>query len=41
LGAPSANLIHAELALLCDVVLAADTAEVQDLPHFTSRPGCE
>ncbi len=28
-------LIHAELALLCDVVLAAD-AEFQDLPHFTS-----
>ena len=29
-------LIHAELALLCDVVLAAPTAEFQDLPHFPS-----
>jgi enoyl-CoA hydratase/carnithine racemase len=29
-------LIHAELALLCDVVLAAENAEFQDLPHFTS-----
>ncbi len=29
-------LIHAELALLCDVVLASDTAEFQDLPHFAS-----
>jgi enoyl-CoA hydratase/carnithine racemase len=29
-------LIHADLALLCDVVLAADTAEFQDLPHFPS-----
>ena len=27
-------LIHAELALLCDVVIAADHAEFQDLPHF-------
>jgi len=29
-------LIHAELALLCDVVLASPTAEFQDLPHFPS-----
>jgi enoyl-CoA hydratase/carnithine racemase len=29
-------LIHAELALMCDVVLAAETAVFQDLPHFTS-----
>lgn len=29
-------LIHAELALLCDVVLAAETAVFQDLPHFPS-----
>jgi enoyl-CoA hydratase/carnithine racemase len=29
-------LIHAELALLCDVVLAAEHAEFQDLPHFSS-----
>ena len=29
-------LIHAELALLCDVVVASDTAEFQDLPHFPS-----
>jgi enoyl-CoA hydratase/carnithine racemase len=29
-------LIHAELALLADVVLASDTAEFQDLPHFPS-----
>jgi 6-oxocamphor hydrolase len=27
-------LIHAELALLCDIVIAADNAEFQDLPHF-------
>jgi len=27
-------LIHAELALLCDVVIASDSAEFQDLPHF-------
>jgi enoyl-CoA hydratase/carnithine racemase len=27
-------LIHAELALLCDVVLAAETAEVQDPAAF-------
>jgi 6-oxocamphor hydrolase len=27
-------LIHAELALLCDVVIAAENAEFQDLPHF-------
>jgi enoyl-CoA hydratase/carnithine racemase len=29
-------LIHAELALLCDVVLAAENADFQDLPHFPS-----
>ena len=29
-------LIHAELALLCDVVLASETAVFQDLPHFPS-----
>jgi enoyl-CoA hydratase/carnithine racemase len=29
-------LIHAELALLCDIVLAAENAVFQDLPHFTS-----
>jgi enoyl-CoA hydratase/carnithine racemase len=27
-------LIHAELALLCDVVIASENAEFQDLPHF-------
>ncbi len=27
-------LIHAELAVLCDIVLAADTAAFQDAPHF-------
>jgi enoyl-CoA hydratase/carnithine racemase len=27
-------LIHSELALLCDIVLAAEHAEFQDLPHF-------
>jgi enoyl-CoA hydratase/carnithine racemase len=27
-------LIHSELALLCDIVLAAENAEFQDLPHF-------
>ena len=27
-------LIHAELALLGDIILAADTAEFQDAPHF-------
>ncbi len=27
-------LIHAELAVLCDIVLAAETAEFQDAPHF-------
>ena len=27
-------LIRAELALLCDIVLASDTAEFQDAPHF-------
>jgi enoyl-CoA hydratase/carnithine racemase len=29
-------LIHAELALLCDIVLASETAVFQDLPHFPS-----
>jgi enoyl-CoA hydratase/carnithine racemase len=29
-------LIHSELALLCDVVLASESAVFQDLPHFTS-----
>lgn len=29
-------LYHAELAALCDVVLAADTAVFQDKPHFPS-----
>lgn len=29
-------LIHSELALLCDVVLASETAVFQDLPHFPS-----
>jgi enoyl-CoA hydratase/carnithine racemase len=27
-------LIHAELAVLCDIVLASDTAAFQDAPHF-------
>src|ERR1700722_7985848 len=27
-------LIHAELAVLCDIVLASDTTEFQDAPHF-------
>src|SRR6202043_3825594 len=27
-------LIHAELAVLCDIVLAADHAEFQDAPHL-------
>lgn len=27
-------LIHSELALLCDIVLASDNATFQDLPHF-------
>src|SRR5712664_1611562 len=27
-------LIHAELALLCDIVLASENAEFQDAPHF-------
>ena len=27
-------LIHAELALLCDIVLASENAEFQDMPHF-------
>ncbi len=30
-------LIHAELAVLCDVVLAASHAEFADLPHFPSN----
>jgi enoyl-CoA hydratase/carnithine racemase len=29
-------LIHAELALLCDVVIASQSAVFQDLPHFAS-----
>jgi enoyl-CoA hydratase/carnithine racemase len=29
-------LIHAELALMCDIVLASETAVFQDLPHFPS-----
>ncbi len=29
-------LIHAELAVLCDIVLAAENAEFQDAPHFPS-----
>lgn len=28
--------VHAELGLLCDVVLAADTAVFQDAPHYAS-----
>lgn len=27
-------LIHAELAVLCDIVIAAENAEFQDAPHF-------
>ena len=27
-------LIHAELAVLCDIVLASEQAEFQDAPHF-------
>jgi len=27
-------LVHAEIAVLCDIVLAADTAAFQDAPHF-------
>ncbi|MBI3801878.1 MAG: enoyl-CoA hydratase/isomerase family protein, partial [Deltaproteobacteria bacterium] len=27
-------LVHAEIAVLCDIVLAADNAEFQDAPHF-------
>lgn len=27
-------LIHAEIAVLCDIVLAAETATFQDAPHF-------
>ena len=26
--------VHAEIAVLCDIVIAADTASFQDLPHF-------
>jgi enoyl-CoA hydratase/carnithine racemase len=26
--------VHAEIAVLCDIVLAADTASFQDAPHF-------
>ncbi len=29
-------LIHSELALLCDIVLASENAVFQDLPHFPS-----
>jgi len=29
-------LIHAELAVLCDIVLASEHAEFQDAPHFLS-----
>lgn len=29
-------LIHSELALMCDIVLASETAVFQDLPHFPS-----
>ena len=29
-------LIHAEMALLCDIVIASETAVFQDLPHFPS-----
>ena len=32
-------LIHAELALLCDIVLASETAVFQDRPHFPSGLG--
>lgn len=31
-----AALIHAELAVLCDIVIAADHAVFQDAPHFPS-----
>jgi 6-oxocamphor hydrolase len=31
-----AALIHSELALLCDIVIASDNAVFQDLPHFPS-----
>lgn len=27
-------LVHAEIAVLCDIVLAADNASFQDAPHF-------
>lgn len=27
-------IVHSELALLCDIVLAADTTIIQDFPHF-------
>ena len=26
--------VHAEIAVLCDIVIAADTASFQDAPHF-------
>ena len=29
-------LVHAEVAVLCDIVIAADTAAFQDAPHFPS-----
>jgi len=29
-------LIHSELALLCDIVIASENAAFQDLPHFSS-----
>lgn len=29
-------LLHSEQALLCDIVIASDTAEFQDTPHFTA-----
>jgi enoyl-CoA hydratase/carnithine racemase len=32
-------LIHAELALLCDIVLVSQTAVFQGLPHFPSGLG--
>ena len=28
--------VHAEIAVLCDIVIAADTASFQDAPHFPS-----
>jgi enoyl-CoA hydratase/carnithine racemase len=29
-------LIHAELAVMCDIVLASENATFQDAPHFTN-----